>query len=164
MAFSLSIIRAKKHPVAHNSTGGEAYEDFFLLHAEVPLNQKIFNEYIASQSWVGEFLLSIGSYQLAEIINHRVAAYRKKILGLERPDALSSIANLASTFWNQGRWKEAEELEVQVMETRKRVLGLKHPSTLTSMANLASTYRNQGRWKEAEELEVHGDEFEGAGT
>jgi len=30
--------------------------------------------------------------------------------------------NLASTFWNQGQWKEAEELEAQVIETKKRVL------------------------------------------
>ena len=64
------------------------------------------------------------------------------------------MANLASTYRNQGRWKEAEELEVKVMETRTRVLGEEHPSTLTSMANLASTYWKQGRWKEAEELEV----------
>jgi hypothetical protein len=61
---------------------------------------------------------------------------------------------LASTFSNQGRWKEAEELLVQVMETSLRMLGEEYPSTLTGMANLASTYRNQGRWKEAEELEV----------
>jgi hypothetical protein len=64
------------------------------------------------------------------------------------------MANLASTYRNQGRWKEAEELEVQVMETRERVLGEEHPDTLTSMANLAVTYRNQGRWDEAEKLEV----------
>ncbi|OCK72871.1 hypothetical protein K432DRAFT_38395 [Lepidopterella palustris CBS 459.81] len=50
------------------------------------------------------------------------------------------MANLASTYIDQGRWKEAEELDVQVMETRKRVLGEGHPDTLTSMANLASTY------------------------
>ena len=56
--------------------------------------------------------------------------------------------NLASAFWNQGRWKEAEELEVQVMEVRKRVLGQEHPDTLTSMGNLASTFSYQGRWKE----------------
>jgi hypothetical protein len=55
------------------------------------------------------------------------------------------MANLASTFWNQGRWKEADELEVQVMETKKKVLGLKHSDTLTSIANLASTLWNQGR-------------------
>ena len=54
-------------------------------------------------------------------------------------------ANLASTFWNQGRWKEAEELDVQVMETRKRVLGEEHPDTLTSMNNLAFTWKAQGR-------------------
>jgi hypothetical protein len=64
------------------------------------------------------------------------------------------MANLASIYRNQGRWKEAEELEVRVMETRKKMLGEEHSSTLTSRANLASIYRNQGRWKEAEELEV----------
>jgi tetratricopeptide (TPR) repeat protein len=62
------------------------------------------------------------------------------------------MANLASTYRNQGRWKEAEELEVQAMETSLRVLGQEHPDTLSSMANLAATYRNQERWKEAEKL------------
>ena len=65
---------------------------------------------------------------------------RKRVLGEEHLDTLTSIGNLASTYRNQGRWKEAEELEVQVMETRKRVLGEKHPDTLTSMGNLASTF------------------------
>ncbi|KAF2468699.1 uncharacterized protein BDR25DRAFT_52242 [Lindgomyces ingoldianus] len=32
------------------------------------------------------------------------------------------MANLASTYRNQGRWKEAKELEVEVIETRKRVV------------------------------------------
>ncbi|RYP58915.1 hypothetical protein DL770_010331 [Monosporascus sp. CRB-9-2] len=64
------------------------------------------------------------------------------------------MANLASTYWNQGRWEEAEKLEVRVMETRKMKLGANHPDTLTSMANLALTYRNQGRWEEAEELQA----------
>ena len=65
---------------------------------------------------------------------------RKRVLGAEHPSTLTSMANLASTYRNQGRWKEAEELEVQVMETSSRVLGAEHPDTLTSMANLASTY------------------------
>jgi hypothetical protein len=37
---------------------------------------------------------------------------RKRMLGDEHPDALTSMGNLASTYWKQGRWKEAEELEV----------------------------------------------------
>jgi hypothetical protein len=48
---------------------------------------------------------------------------RKKVLGVDHPSTLTSMANLASTFWNQGRWKEAEKLEVQVMETGKTKLG-----------------------------------------
>ncbi|KAF8878595.1 hypothetical protein CPB84DRAFT_329274 [Gymnopilus junonius] len=28
----------------------------------------------------------------------------------EHPNTLSSISNLAATYWNQGRWKEAEDL------------------------------------------------------
>ena len=35
------------------------------------------------------------------------------------------MANLASAYMNQGRWKEAEELEVKVVETGKRVLSWK---------------------------------------
>jgi hypothetical protein len=60
----------------------------------------------------------------------------KRVLGLEHPDTLTSINNLALTYSRQGRWQEAEELEVQVMETRKKVLGLEHPDTLKSMNNL----------------------------
>ncbi|KAF6803649.1 kinesin light chain [Colletotrichum plurivorum] len=62
------------------------------------------------------------------------------------------MANLAATYWNQGRWKEAEELFVRVMETRKRVLGEEHPSTLTSMHNLAFTWKDQERWEDAIQL------------
>jgi hypothetical protein len=87
-------------------------------------------------------------------MHRRALEAKERVIGAEHPDTLTSMANLALTYRDQGRWKEAEELDVQVMETRKRVLGAEHPDTLTSMANLASTYRNQGRWKEAEELEV----------
>ena len=68
----------------------------------------------------------------------------KTVLGPDHPDTLSSMANLASTYRNQGRLTEAEKL------TSKTVLGPEHPETLTNMGDLASTYRNQGRWAEAE--------------
>ena len=64
------------------------------------------------------------------------------------------MADLASTYKNQGRWNEAEQLEVQVLDMRKKLIGEEHSDTLTSMANLASTYRNQGRWNEADQLDV----------
>ena len=58
--------------------------------------------------------------------------------------------DLASTYWNQGRWKK-----VEVLEGLGLVFGEEHPDTLTSMAaNLASTYQQQGPWKESEVLPV----------
>ncbi|KAK1775995.1 hypothetical protein QBC45DRAFT_480219 [Copromyces sp. CBS 386.78] len=97
---------------------------------------------------------SQGRWEEAEKLDMQVMETRKVKLGADHPSTLTSMGNLASTFWNQGRWEEAEKLEVQVMETSKAKLGADHPDTLTSMANLASTYRSQGRWEEAEKLEV----------
>ena len=51
----------------------------------------------------------------------------KQVLGDDHPDTLTSMANLACTYRNQGRWKEAETLDVVVMEKRKQVLGDDHP-------------------------------------
>ena len=39
----------------------------------------------------------------------------------------SCLAALATTYHNQGQWKEAKELEVQEVEERKRMLGEENP-------------------------------------
>ncbi|XWW93928.1 hypothetical protein V2A60_001867 [Cordyceps javanica] len=75
-------------------------------------------------------------------------------LDLYHPDELTSMANLVSTYKNQGRLEEAERLGIQVLEIRKTKLGADHPNTLASMANLVSIYKNKGRLREAEMLEM----------
>ncbi|KAF1967093.1 kinesin light chain [Bimuria novae-zelandiae CBS 107.79] len=129
-----------------------------LPHAEYVLARSLSDKDWANKTklrWKCAMVLHTdGRYSESEELFVQVMETRKRVLGEEHSDTLTSMANLASTFWNQGRWKKAEELGVQVMETRKRVLGEEHPDTLTSMANLTSTFWNQGRWKEAEELEV----------
>src|SRR5437762_2756831 len=87
-------------------------------------------------------------------MNRQAVDAYEKALGPKHPSTLRSTNNLASTYRNQGRWKEAEELEVQVMGTSLRVLGQEHPDTLISMANLATMWRCQERSNEAEELKV----------
>ncbi|KAI4194623.1 MAG: hypothetical protein LQ350_007678 [Teloschistes chrysophthalmus] len=87
-------------------------------------------------------------------LSRRAFDVRKKVLGSEHKETLTSMGMVGLAYGLGGRWKKAGELQVRVMQIRKRVLGEEHPDTLTSIANLASTYRNQGRWKEAEELEV----------
>ena len=65
----------------------------------------------------------VGSWDEAEKLEMDVMSARKTKLGLDHPDTLCSMANLASTYWNQGRWDEAEKLDVDVMNGRKTKLG-----------------------------------------
>jgi tetratricopeptide repeat protein len=93
-----------------------------------------------------------GREDKAETLKKHVMETRKRVLGAEHPDTLTSMANLASTNRNQGRWKEAEDLEVQVMETRMRVPGQEHPDTLMAMWNLSANWKAAGHSTKAVQL------------
>ena len=86
-------------------------------------------------------ILESRTVERSEELDVQVMDIRKRVLGEEHPDTLTSMANLASIYWNQGRWKEAEELNVQVMEIRRRVLGEGQSHTLTSVDNLTLMLR-----------------------
>jgi len=98
--------------------------------------------------WGGKFNGGSGG-SLRRGIVHQLArrrlAHLKKKSGSSHPDTLSAMANLATTYENQGRGSEAEVLQVEVLEGLKKRLGEIHPDTLTAMASLATTYSNQGR-------------------
>jgi len=108
----------------------------------------------ASAAFIAQDMTGQAIANEAEELKAEVMETSKRVRGKEHPATLTSMANLASTYRKQGRWKKAEELGLEVMEASKRVRGKEHPATLTSMANLASTYWNQGRLEEAEKLEV----------
>ena len=48
---------------------------------------------------------------------------RKRVLGAEHPDTLTTGHTLASSLSGQGKYAEAEALEHEVLGVRKRVLG-----------------------------------------
>ncbi|KIW35751.1 uncharacterized protein PV06_11909 [Exophiala oligosperma] len=77
------------------------------------------------------YCLCTGNSVDAEKMSAQSLKLRKQVLGADHPDTLTSMANLASTYWNQGRWKEAEELFVQVREimTRHGQSGLDLPES-----------------------------------
>ncbi|TVY65282.1 Kinesin light chain [Fusarium oxysporum f. sp. cubense] len=89
-------------------------------------------------------MLTSGNYKAAENSGGKAVETRAMVLGEEHPSTLTSMGNLASTYMNQGRWKEAEELEMSL-----KVLGEEHPDTLTIMVNLAIIWKNQGRTRDA---------------
>uniref|UniRef100_L2FX48 Kinesin light n=1 Tax=Colletotrichum fructicola (strain Nara gc5) TaxID=1213859 RepID=L2FX48_COLFN len=105
---------------------------------------------------VARYLYYLGDYSRAEVLAQDAVSIHMGSLGRQHPFTLESMTYLASTYREQGRWKEAEELQVQVMETSKVVCGMAHPGTYSIMGDLAATYYRQERWAEAEELYLQG--------
>ena len=94
-----------------------------------------------------------GDYAGARQLEERVLEARKRVLGEEHPDTLTSMNNLARTLADQGDYAGAWQLQERVLETQRRVLGEEHPNTLISMANLAATLSEQGDYTEARQLQ-----------
>jgi Tetratricopeptide repeat len=70
-----------------------------------------------------------GRYADAEPMFRQVLAARRRVLGDDHPDTLTSRAVLARLAARQGRRAEAEALYRQVIADRTRVLGSGHPDT-----------------------------------
>jgi hypothetical protein len=91
----------------------------------------------------------------AEDTGLRLVDIRSRMRDAKQTEILSSIANLASTYMNLGRYAQAEHLEEVLLGRFESAFGPDHQKTPTSMSNLASTYRDRGKLKKAEELELH---------
>lgn len=95
-----------------------------------------------------------GQWEKAEERFVKAIGIRRTKLGVDLPETLTNIANLASIYRNTSRWDEAEKLLMEVIETFKTKYGLERPNTLTSLGNLALVLRTQGQIAKAEELPV----------
>ncbi|KAH8832113.1 hypothetical protein DL96DRAFT_1779924 [Flagelloscypha sp. PMI_526] len=98
---------------------------------------------------IGRAYLEAGKNVDACRIWEREMELRKQLIGLDHPDTLRSMNNLAISYQNLGRAAEAVLLHEQVLTLRKRILGPEHPDTLTGMNNLAISYMKLGHSTEA---------------
>jgi hypothetical protein len=61
---------------------------------------------------------------------------RKRVLGDEHPDTLTSMSNLAYTLWSQSSYNEAVALIELCFQSREQVLGRQHTDTQSSLETL----------------------------
>ncbi|KAM0714640.1 hypothetical protein Q7P37_009938 [Cladosporium fusiforme] len=114
-------------------------------HAMIVLEMRLTDQSIVLQQACllyksGWYASEQGAYVYAERMEALCMKLRRKVLGPEHPDTLTSMSNLALTYQYQGQYDKAAELGGRVLEIRKRVLGPEHPDTLTSMANQAFSF------------------------
>ena len=95
-----------------------------------------------------------GYFKEAEALEIEVLDARSRILGVEHPDTIRAMSNLAVTYQYSGKYTEAEKPEMQVLDARNRILAVEHLDSIRAMANLATTYYYLGKYTQAEKLEM----------
>jgi tetratricopeptide (TPR) repeat protein len=101
---------------------------------------------------IGQAYHRLGNYPAAQQNFERALEIRRRVLGDEHHDTLSSMNNLAVLYQDESKLAKAEALFVKALEVRRRVLGNEARDTIMVMTNLGSVYQFQGRLTEAESL------------
>jgi tetratricopeptide (TPR) repeat protein len=102
--------------------------------------------WISARADIGALRLEIAHYQ-------RLLERTRIVLGSESIEVLNFANNLASGYFNLGRYQEGVQLHEETLATMERALGREHPHTLGSRNNLAVGYRQLRRYQEAAELD-----------
>ena len=93
---------------------------------------------------IGLSYFDMNLYSEAQPQLERAVDLRKRALGLDHPDTLSSLDELGVLYIYQGKYLASQALLEQVLEARKRVLGETHKDTLSTLSNLGLSISYEG--------------------
>ena len=147
--------KAKYISIMANSFPPATYENWakcqsLFPHAELvlhyrPADERVLQQWTAILTNVGCYAQEQGSYDKAKAMYRQALEVREKVLGVEHPETLTSVGDLALVLQYQGKYKEAEAINRRALDGREKVLGKEHLDTLTSASNLALILQYQGK-------------------
>jgi len=103
---------------------------------------------------IGDAYSALGNYPAAQVQLESALEIRRRILGDEHSDTVSSMNNLALVYLELSQYDKAEPLIAKALEISRRTLGEEHQKTLASMTNQALLYHQRGQYAQAEPLYV----------
>ncbi len=71
-----------------------------------------------------------GKYAEAEVLYTEGLAAKRRQLGDDHPDTLTSMRNLGGLYQDQGKYAEAEAMYTETLAARRKQLGEDHQYTL----------------------------------
>ena len=101
---------------------------------------------------MGMVYQGLGLYPKAESLLAHAAEIRRRVLGPNNREALSSQSRLGWILQLEGRRAESEKLCRATLEAQRRALGSDDPDTLRSISDLAVILADRGDYAEAEKL------------
>ena len=103
----------------------------------------------------GLYLNTRGEPGPARPLHERALTDRRRMLGEDHPDTLTSAGNLALDLGALGEHERARQLDEDTLTRSRRVLGEDHPHTLTSAGNLALDLGALGEHERARQMEEY---------
>jgi serine/threonine protein kinase/tetratricopeptide (TPR) repeat protein len=103
---------------------------------------------------IGKAYFDLGVYPEAQRQWERAVELRRRVLGPDHSDTLTSMSDLADAYRMQSVYAQAEPILIKVVDMRRKVLGETHADTLTSMNELAIVYLDEHKSAQAEQLLV----------
>jgi tetratricopeptide (TPR) repeat protein len=91
----------------------------------------------------------LGQFAAANPHLKRAYEIRLERLGIDHPDTLASLHNLAMQRWKQGKAKDAAEIARLALDARRRVLGTEHEETLWTQLWLGLLLSEAGQQDES---------------
>jgi serine/threonine protein kinase len=109
---------------------------------------------------IGLTYFHLGEYALALPQCERALELRTHGLGLDHPDTLSSMTNLAGVLWKLNHWQRALPLLEEIVERCQSLFGPNHDHTLRALNNLGLACGDAGQLERScrlleESLELH---------
>jgi tetratricopeptide (TPR) repeat protein len=101
---------------------------------------------------MGDAYRDLGLYPEAQRQTERALELRRRSLGEQHPDTLTTMENLGGIYRREGLYTQAERLYTKVLRERRQILGGEHPDTLTAMNDLTLVYSEEHKYAEAESM------------
>jgi CHAT domain-containing protein/Flp pilus assembly protein TadD len=108
--------------------------------------------YAHCQQSLGIISYKSGNLKIAEQYFSTASFLRKKNLGENSADYISSVSNLAIVYWRTGRFNQAESIYLEILSIREKTIGKNNPDYASTLINLGLVYWKSGRFEEAERL------------
>ena len=83
-----------------------------------------------------DFFDELGHWSHEAKIRQCLLEFSRVTFGLEHPNTISAMNNLANTLGHQGKLDEAADMKKEVLEKRTRILGVEHHHTTSAAKSL----------------------------
>lgn len=113
-----------------------------------PHNQKLIRAMVA----LARTLTDLEEHAEAEEIYREALNARKEGLGLNHPETLCSMQQLALFLGKQQKYEQSIPMLEEVLKSRRKILGNEHKNTASTIAHLGCMHMKQNKYSEAESL------------